>query len=165
MDRAAAANASLEQLRTLRDKYENTLAELSNNNSNLKSQLNQQTEEVSSVKQQLGSAEEKVGQLSNSNAGLEAALVAKSDEAQKAAAELASLKVANEKVQTAATIPADVEAELTNIKQKLAEKDKETSRLMEENERLSEQLASSVERPAADGEEAGNADMNCHGEA
>jgi len=174
MARAAAANASandphvlseLEQLRTLRDKYENTLAELSNNNSNLKSQLNQQTEEVSSVKQQLGSAEEKVGQLSNSNAGLEAALVAKSDEAQKAAAELASLKVANEKVQTAAAIPADVEAELTTIKQKLAEKDKETSRLMEENERLSEQLASSVERPAADGEEAGNADMNGHGEA
>ena len=107
----------------------------------------------------------KVGQLSNSNAGLEAALVAKSDEAQKAAAELASLKVANEKVQTAAAIPADVEAELTTIKQKLAEKDKETSRLMEENERLSEQLASSVERPAADGEEAGNADMNGHGEA
>jgi len=174
MARAAAANASandphvlseLEQLRTLRDKYENTLAELSNNNSNLKSQLNQQTEEVSSVQQQLGSAEEKVGQLSNSNAGLEAALVAKSDEAQKAAAELASLKVANEKVQTAAAIPADVEAELTTIKQKLAEKDKETSRLMEENERLSEQLASSVERPAADGEEAGNADMNGHGEA
>merc|ERR1719186_2247628 len=132
MDRAAAANASLEQLRTLRDKYENTLAELSNNNSNLKSQLNQQTEEVSSVQQQLGSAEEKVGQLSNSNAGLEAALVATSDEAQKAAAELASLKVANEKVQTAAAIPADVEAELTTINQKLAEKDKETSGLMEE---------------------------------
>ena len=69
MARAAAATASandphvlseLEQLRTLRDKYENTLAELSNNNSNLKSQLTQHTEEVGSVKQQLGSTEEKV---------------------------------------------------------------------------------------------------------
>merc|ERR1719431_1092191 len=69
---AAAASANdphvlseLEQLRTLRDKYENTLAELSNNNSNLKSQLTQQTEEVGSVKQQLVSTEEKVSQLSN----------------------------------------------------------------------------------------------------
>jgi len=174
MARAAAASASandphllseLEQLRTLRDKYENTLAELSNNNSNLKSQLTQQSEEVGSVKQQLGSTEEKVSQLANTNASLEAALEAKVNEAQKAAVELASLKVANEKVQTAAAIPADVEAELTTIKQKLSEKEKETSRLMEENERLSEQLASSVERPAADGEEAGNVDMNGHGEA
>jgi len=174
MARAAAASASandphllseLEQLRTLRDKYENTLAELSNNNSNLKSQLTQQTEEVGSIKQQLGSTEEKVSHLANTNASLEAALEAKANEAQKAAVELASLKVANEKVQTAATIPADVEAELNTIKQKLSEKEKETARLLEENERLSEQLASSVERPAADGEEAGNVDMNGHGEA
>merc|ERR1712123_272336 len=86
MARAAAAQASandphvlseLEQLRTLRDKYENTLAELSNNNSNLKSQLTQQSDEVGSVKQQLGSTEEKVSQLSNTNASLEAALVVK----------------------------------------------------------------------------------------
>lgn len=163
MVRAAAANASandphllseLEQLRTLRDKYKNTLAELSNNNSNLKSQLTQQSEEVGSVKQQLGSTEEKVNQLANTNASLEAALEAKANEAQKAAIELVSLRVANEKVQTAVTIPAVVEAELTTIKQKLSEREKGTFRLMEENESLSEQLVSSVERPAADGEEA-----------
>jgi len=174
MARAAAATASandphvlseLEQLRTLRDKYENTLAELSNNNSNLKSQLTQQTEEVGSVKQQLVSTEEKVSQLSNTNASLEAALVAKSEEAQKAAVELANLKIVNEAAQTAAAIPADLEAELSSTKQKLTEKEKETARLLEENERLSEQLASSVERPAADGEEAGNGEMNGHGEA
>ena len=131
-----------------------------------------------------------MSQLSNTNASLEAALEAKANEAQNAAVELASLKVANEQVQTAAAaipaIPAEVEAELTTIKQKLSEKEtetsnveaelttikqklsekeKETSRLLEENERLSEQLASSVERPAADGEEAGNVDMNGHGEA
>merc|ERR1712106_994935 len=174
MARAAAAQASandphvlseLEQLRTLRDKYENTLAELSNNNSNLKSQLTQQSDEVGSVKQQLGSTEEKVSQLSNTNASLEAALVVKSDEAQQAKVELANLKIVNDQVQTAAAVPADVEAELTATKQKLAENEKETARLLEENERLSEQLASSVERPAADGEEAGNGDMNGHGEA
>jgi len=174
MARAAAATASandphvlseLEQLRTLRDKYENTLAELSNNNSNLKSQLTQQTEEVGSVKQQLVSTEEKVSQLSNTTASLEAALVAKSEEAQKAAMELANLKIVNEAAQTAAAIPADLEAELSSTKQKLTEKEKETARLLEENERLSEQLASSVERPAADGEEAGNGEMNGHGEA
>jgi len=173
MARAAAATASandphvlseLEQLRTLRDKYENTLAELSNNNSNLKSQLTQQTEEVGSIKQQLGSSEEKVSQLSNTNASLEAALVAKSDEAQKANVELANLKIVNDKAQTAAAIPAEMEAELNSTKQKLVEKEKETARLLEENERLSEQLASSVERPAADGEEAGNGEMNGHGE-
>merc|ERR1712106_380571 len=174
MARAAAAQASandphvlseLEQLRTLRDKYENTPAELSNNNSNLKSQLTQQSDEVGSVKQQLGSTEEKVSQLSNTNASLEAALVVKSDEAQQAKVELANLKIVNDQVQTAAAVPADVEAELTSTKEKLAENEKETARLLEENERLSEQLASSVERPAADGEEAGNGDMNGHGEA
>jgi len=171
--RAQAANASandphllseLEQLRALRDKYENSLAELSNNNSNLKSQLSQQAEEVNSVKKQLSSTEDKVNQLSSTNASLEAALSAKSDEAQKAATELATLRVTKEKTQTAAPATAEIETELSAIKQKLSEKEKETSRLMEENERLSEQLASSVERPAADGEEAGNGDMNGHGE-
>jgi len=175
MARAAAATASandphvlseLEQLRTLRDKYENTLAELSNNNSNLKSQLTQHTEEVGSVKQQLGSTEEKVTQLTKTNASLEAALVAKSDEAQKAKVELANLKIVNDKAQSAAdSSSADIEAELATTKQKLTEKERETARLLEENERLSEQLASSVERPAADGEEAGNGEMNGHGEA
>ena len=96
--------------------------------------------------------------MSDTNASLEAALAVKSEEAQKAAVEVASLKVEHEKetqkaavevaslkvehekVQTAAAIPADVEAELSTIKQKLTEKEKETSRLVEENERLSEQV-------------------------
>merc|ERR1712013_405818 len=122
--------------------------------------------EVGSVKQQLGSTEEKVTQLTKTNASLEAALVAKSDEAQKAKVELANLKIVNDKAQTAAdSSSADIEAELATTKQKLTEKERETTRLLEENERLSEQLASSVERPAADGEEAGNGEMNGHGEA
>merc|ERR1712013_532711 len=122
--------------------------------------------EVGSVKQQLGSTEEKVTQLTKTNASLEADLVAKSDEAQKAKVELANLKIVNDKAQTAAdSSSADIEAELVTTKQKLTEKERETTRLLEENERLSEQLASSVERPAADGEEAGNGEMNGHGEA
>jgi len=49
-----------------------------------------------------------------------------------------------------------LQSELTTLKEKLSDKEVETSRLMEENERLSEQVASSVERPAAEGEEAVN---------
>jgi len=167
--RAAAATASandphilseMEQLRTLRDKYENKLAELSNDNSALKTQLNSHSEEVSIVKKQLVSSEDKVNHLTKSNASLEASLAAKTDEAAKSAAELSSLKVENEKVQASSAVSNEAEVELAAIKQKLTEKEKETVRLMEENERLSEQLASSVERPAADGEEAGG--MNGH---
>lgn len=47
-----------------------------------------------------------------------------------------------------------LQLELTVLKEKLSGKEVENSRLLEENERLSEQVASSVERPAADGEEA-----------
>ena len=57
----------------MKDKYENSLAELNNNNSNLKSQLSQHTENVNSVKKQLSSTEAKVSQLSRTNASFEAA--------------------------------------------------------------------------------------------
>lgn len=50
--------------------------------------------------------------------------------------------------------------ELTSLKGRYSEKEIEASRLMEENDRLSEQVASSVERPAADGQEATK--MNGH---
>jgi len=49
-----------------------------------------------------------------------------------------------------------LQSELTTLKDKLSEKEVENTRIMEENERLSEQVASSVERPAAEGEEAVN---------
>jgi len=47
-----------------------------------------------------------------------------------------------------------VQKELTLLKEKLSEKEVENTRLAEDNERLSEQVASSVERPATEGEEA-----------
>ena len=71
---------------------------------------------------------------------MEASLAAKTDEAAKSAAELSSLKVENEKVQASSAVSNEAEVELAAIKQKLTEKEKETVRLMEENERLSEQV-------------------------
>ena len=133
----------LEQLRTLRDKYENSLAEINVNNSNLKNQISQQAEEISSIKNQLSSSSDKVSQLTKSNTSLEQALAAKAEEAQKAAAELSSLKskkpqeaiLNNNNINVAA-----IESELASVKQKLVEKEKETVRLAEENERLGEQV-------------------------
>jgi len=157
----------LEQLRTLRDKYEKTLAEINVNNSSLQNQISEKNEEITNIKNQLSSSSDKVNQLSNSNSSLEKALAAKTEEANKASTELKTLK---SKPQGAAIINnnniniAEVEAELANVKQKLVEKETETKRLVEENERLSEQVASALERPAAEGEEAG-AMVNGHAEA
>lgn len=133
----------LEQLRTLRDKYENSLAEINVNNSNLKNQISQQAEEISSMKSQLNSSSDKVSQLTKSNTSLEQALAAKAEEAQKASVELGSLKskkpqeaiLNNNNINIAA-----IESELASVKQKLVEKEKETARLAEENERLGEQV-------------------------
>jgi len=154
----------LEQLRTLRDKYENSLAEINVNNSNLKDQISQQAEEISNVKVQLNSSSDKVSQLTKSNTSLEQALAAKAEEAQKASVELSSLKskkpqeaiLNNNNINVAA-----IESELASVKQKLVEKEKETARLAEENERLGEQVASALERPAAEGSEM----VNGHSEA
>jgi len=161
----------LEQLRTLRDKYENTLAEINVNNANLKNQISQQAEEISSVKAQLTSSSERVGQLANSNSSLEQALASKTEEAQKVSAELQKTSTELITLKSKPQEPiinnnniniAAIEAELAGVKQQLAEKQQETGRLMEENERLSEQVASAVERPAAEGEEA--AVVNGHAE-
>jgi len=141
----------LEQLRTLRDKYENSLAEINVNNSNLKNQISQQGEEISSMKNQLNSSSDKVSQLTKSNTSLEQALAAKAEEAQKASVEISSLKskkpqeaiLNNNNINIAA-----IESELASVKQKLVEKEKETARLAQENERLGEQVASALERPA-----------------
>ena len=94
------------------------------------------------MKNQLNSSTDKVSQLTKSNTNLEKALAAKSEEAQKASAELSSLKskpqeaiINNNNINTAA-----IESELASVKQKLTEKEQETVRLVEENERLSEQV-------------------------
>merc|ERR1712098_651578 len=138
----------LEQLRTLRDKYENTLAEININNSNLKNQINQQTEEISSIKKQLSSSSDKVSQLSSSNTNLEKALVAKSEEIQSVTAELKNLKskpqeqpaiLNNNNINVAA-----IEEELASVKKNLATKETEVLRLNGEIETLQEQVSNTV---------------------
>jgi ribosome-binding protein 1 len=170
--RVAAATASandphllseLEQLRALRDKYENSLAELNINSSNLQNKLSQQEEELKAMNIQLAEANEKVSQLNQCNVNLETALAGKNDEVKKIAADLSSVKLENEKMQTAAAAPSEAQIELASLKVKMDEKEINIVRLTEENERLSEQLASSVERPAAEGEEATNG-VNGHTE-
>jgi len=154
----------LEQLRTLRDKYENTLAEININNSNLKNQISQQTEEITNIKKQLSSSSEKVSQLANNNSSLEKALAAKTDEAKKTNSELESVKTSKTAITNNNSInAAELESELDSVKQKLAEKEVESRRLLEENERLAEQVSSALERPAAEGEEAGA--LNGHSES
>ena len=133
----------LEQLRTLRDKYENTLAEININNSNLKNQINQQTDEISSIKNQLSSSSDKVSQLSSSNANLEKALAAKSEEIQNVTAELKNLKskpqepaiLNNNNINVAA-----IEEELANVKKSLATKETEVVRLNGEITTLQEKV-------------------------
>ena len=75
--RVAAATASandphllseLEQLRALRDKYENSLAELNINSSNLQNKLSQQEEELKAMNIQLAETNEKVIKILDSNA-------------------------------------------------------------------------------------------------
>merc|ERR1711874_676768 len=54
-----------------------------------------------------------------------------------------------------------LEADLGEVKDKLSGKEKELARLIDENERLSEQVASAVERPQADGQaDDQNGDVN-----
>merc|ERR1719342_1888556 len=137
----------LEQLRTLRDKYENTLAEININNSNLKNQINQQTDEISSIKNQLSSSSDKVSQLSSSNANLEKALAAKSEEIQNVTAELKNLKskpqepaiLNNNNINVAA-----IEEELANVKKSLATKETEVVRLNGEITTLQEKVSNTV---------------------
>jgi len=153
----------LEQLRTLRDKYENTLAEININNSNLKNQISQQNEEISNVKKQLASSSEKMAELTNTNSSLEKALAAKTEEANKTTTELESVKTSKAAITNNNSInAAELESELESVKQKLAEKELESGRLLEENERLAEQVSSALERPAAEGQEAGS--VNGHSE-
>ena len=154
----------LEQLRTLRDKYENTLAEININNTNLKNQISQQNDEISNIRKQLSSSSEKLTQLSVTNTNLEKALSAKTEEANKTNTELESVKTNKAAITNNNSInAAELESELASVKQKLAEKELESRRLLEENERLAEQVSSALERPAAEGEEAGA--LNGHSEA
>eukprot|EP00088_Acartia_fossae_P002238 TRINITY_DN1088_c0_g1_i6.p1 TRINITY_DN1088_c0_g1~~TRINITY_DN1088_c0_g1_i6.p1 ORF type:complete len:826 (-),score=346.64 TRINITY_DN1088_c0_g1_i6:982-3459(-) len=112
----------------------------------LTSQLSTANSAQSRLTEELKNAEEQKsylqGQLDKSNSQSDASQVS----SQQLENQLSAI--------TAAKL--SLQSELTSLKEKLSEKEKETSRLLEENERLSEQVASSVERPAAEGEESVN---------
>merc|ERR1711936_59400 len=128
----------LEQLRSLRDRYEGQLTELQD----VEGQLAGAKEEVrgafglkEELNSQLASAKAKQGSLET---------------------EVSRLNI---QLSDSKSAPA---ADLAIVQKKLAQVEGENIKLAEENERLSEQVASSVERPAADGEEAEKA--NGHAE-
>jgi len=162
--------SELEQLRALRDKYEMTIADLSSTNNSLTGQLSSNAEELGDLKSQVSLKNDEVMGLRNQvNAeqsklgGVQALLATKTEESKTLTAELARVNNLAEslKQQKASSSEgkAAEAAELEKLKGKLADKEVEVGRLAEENERLSEQLASSVERPAAEGEEAGAAGL------
>ena len=78
--------------------------------------------------------------MNQCNGNLETALAGKNEEAKKIAADLSSVKLENEKMQTAAAAPSEAQIELASLKVKMDEKEINIVRLTEENERLSEQV-------------------------
>jgi len=150
--------SELEQLRSLRDRYEGQLNEFLLENKGLKEQVAQLEE----VQGQLQGAREEVSRVSSSSSSLSTALTAAQAEANqlglaKAALEAELARVSSQLEESRKAAPeasAAAQAELVTVRTKLTEKEAENVKLAEENERLAEQLASSVERPAADGEEA-----------
>jgi len=156
--------SELEQLRSIRDRYEGQLNEFLLENKGLKERLGQ----LEGVHGQLQETREEVSRVSSSSSSLGAALTSAQSEATqlglakaKLEAELSRVSSQLEESKTAPEATAAAQAELVAVRSRLAEKESETVKLTEENERLSEQLASSVERPAADGEEAAKANGHC----
>merc|ERR1719370_1177560 len=137
----------LEQLRSLRDRYEGQLNEFLLENKNLKEQLTTLQE----VEGQLAGAKEEVRGAQGLREELNSQLVSTQAKAASLEAEVSRLSVQLGDSQSA---PNAAAADLVLVQKKLAQVEAENVKLTEENERLSEQVASSVERPAADGEEA-----------
>lgn len=150
--------------------------ELSNTNSSLHHKFTQKCSEVdsatASLQQQLSDLRAKTGeekdelssQLTKAQevqAQLEIKLEAASAAQPDASAQVASNQLESQ-LSAISAAKHQLQSELTTLKEKLSEKEVENSRIMEENERLSEQVASSVERPAAEGEEA--VSVNGHSE-
>merc|ERR1719490_349357 len=135
----------LEQLRSLRDRYEGQLNEFLLDNKNLKEQLTT----LQDVEGELAGAKE---ELNSQLASAKAKQGSLETEVSRLNIQLSDLKSA----------PA---ADLAIVQKKLAQVEGENIKLAEENERLSEQVASSVERPAADGEEAEKANGHAEVEA
>lgn len=147
----------LEQLRSIRDRYEGQLNDFLLKNKGLEEQL----AATEGVKGQLAAAQDKVAQAAAASSSLSAALAsAQAENSQlgvaKAAIEVELTRVSGqlEERRAAPAESAGLAAELAAARGLLQQREAEKARLLEENERLAEQVASSVERPAAEGEEA-----------
>jgi len=156
---ASAANdpnllSELEQLRVLRDKYEASLTDYAAKNTALQQQLDTKSEEalqMSGDATKLATVQQQLGELTSSQSYLQS--------------EVTRIQSDNDRLCSMAEKEQDkvkqVEADLGEAKEKLAGKEKELARLIDENERLSEQVASAVERPQADGQaDDQNGDVN-----
>jgi len=142
----------LEQLRSLRDRYEGQLNEFLLENKNLKEQLTT----LQDVEGQLVGAKEEVRGAQGLKEELNSQLASAKAKQSSLEAEVSRLNI---QLSDSKSAPSP---DLAVVQKKLAQVEAENIKLAEENERLSEQVASSVERPAADGEEAEKA--NGHAE-
>jgi len=142
----------LEQLRSLRDRYEGQLNEFLLENKNLKEQLTT----LQDVEGQLAGAKEEVRGAQGLKEELNSQLASAKTKQTSLEAEVSRLNI---QLSDSKNVPSP---DLALVQKKLAQVEAENIKLTEENERLSEQVASSVERPAADGEEAEKA--NGHAE-
>merc|ERR1711971_1000637 len=145
----------LEQLRSLRDRYEGQLNEFLLENKNLKEQLTT----LKDVEGQLVGAKEEVRGAQGLREELNSQLASANAKQGSLEAEVSRLNI---QLSDSKSAPS---ADLAVVQKKLAQVEAENIKLAEENERLSEQVASSVERPAADGEEAEKANGHAEVEA
>merc|ERR1719507_2650393 len=145
----------LEQLRSLRDRYEGQLNEFLLENKKLKEQLTT----LQDVEGELVGAKEEVRGAQGLREELNSQLASAKAKQGNLEAEVSRLNV---QLSDSKSAPA---ADLALVQKKLAQVEAENIKLAEENERLSEQVASSVERPAADGEESEKANGHAEVEA
>jgi len=145
----------LEQLRSLRDRYEGQLNEFLLENKNLKEQLTT----LQDVEGQLVGAKEEVRGAQGLKEELNSQLASAKAKQSSLEAEVSRLNI---QLSDSKSAPS---SDLAVVQKKLAQVETENIKLAEENERLSEQVASSVERPAADGEEAEKANGHAEVEA
>jgi len=123
----------------------------------LSTQLSQAVEEKQSLATQLSQAIEAQNRLSEElKQALDKEVVVRSEADGNSQEAVVAAQELETQLSGAKAVQQQLQSDLTSVKDKLSEKEKENARLMEENERLSEQVASSVERPAAEGEEAVN---------
>jgi len=123
----------------------------------LSSQLSLSVEEKQSLSTQLSQAVEAQNRLSEElKQALDKDVAVRSEADGNSQEAVVAVQELETKLSGAQAVQHQLQSDLTSVKEKLSDKEKENCRLLEENERLSEQVASCVERPAAEGEEAVN---------